>query len=58
MNSDENESNFPYKKIAIELEEVANLTNLSVSAFSRYFKSRTRKSYFQYLIEDTHWFCM
>ncbi|MCY7349974.1 MAG: AraC family transcriptional regulator [Cytophagaceae bacterium] len=36
---------------AISLAEVAALTNLSVSAFCRYFKLRTRKSYFQYLTE-------
>lgn len=35
----------------IELPEIAALTNLSVSAFCRYFKIRTRKSYFQYLTE-------
>lgn len=35
----------------ISLAEVAALTNLSVSAFCRYFKQRTRKSYFQYLLE-------
>ena len=35
----------------ISLEQVAALTNHSPSAFCRYFKSRTRKSYFQYLTE-------
>lgn len=35
----------------IALEQVAALTNHSPSAFCRYFKSRTRKSYFQYLTE-------
>ncbi len=35
----------------IELSEIAALTNLSISAFCRYFKTRTRKSYFQYLAE-------
>lgn len=35
----------------IGLAEVAELTNHSVAAFCRYFKSRTRKSYFQYLTE-------
>ncbi|MGL4631863.1 MAG: AraC family transcriptional regulator [Leadbetterella sp.] len=35
----------------IGLAEVAALTNLSISAFCRYFKIRTRKSYFQYLTE-------
>jgi AraC-like DNA-binding protein len=35
----------------IELAEIAALTNLSISAFCRYFKTRTRKSYFQYLSE-------
>jgi AraC-like DNA-binding protein len=35
----------------IGLSEVAELTNLSISAFCRYFKTRTRKSYFQYLTE-------
>jgi AraC-like DNA-binding protein len=35
----------------ISLAEVADLTNHSPAAFCRYFKSRTRKSYFQYLTE-------
>ncbi len=35
----------------IELNEIAKLTNLSTSAFCRYFRARTRKSYFQYLTE-------
>lgn len=35
----------------ITLEDVAALTNHSPAAFCRYFKSRTRKSYFQYLTE-------
>ncbi len=35
----------------IELSQVAELTSLSISAFCRYFKTRTRKSYFQYLTE-------
>lgn len=35
----------------VKLEDVAALTNHSASAFCRYFKSRTRKSYFQYLTE-------
>ena len=35
----------------IHLEEVASLTNHSSAAFCRYFKTRTRKSYFQYLTE-------
>ncbi len=35
----------------VKLEEIARLTNLSTSAFCRYFKSRTRRSYFQYLSE-------
>lgn len=35
----------------ISLDQVASLTNHSPSAFCRYFKSRTRKSYFQYLTE-------
>lgn len=36
---------------AISLSEVAALTNHSPAAFCRYFKTRTRKSYFQYLTE-------
>lgn len=36
---------------AVKLRDVAALTNHSPSAFCRYFKSRTRKSYFQYLTE-------
>jgi len=35
----------------ITLAEVALLTNHSPAAFCRYFKTRTRKSYFQYLTE-------
>lgn len=35
----------------ISLEQVASLTNHSPAAFCRYFKTRTRKSYFQYLTE-------
>lgn len=35
----------------IELADVAQLTNLSVSAFCRYFRKITRKSYFEYLTE-------
>jgi AraC-like DNA-binding protein len=35
----------------ITLADVAALTNHSAAAFCRYFKTRTRKSYFQYLTE-------
>lgn len=35
----------------ISLDQVAALTNHSPAAFCRYFKTRTRKSYFQYLTE-------
>lgn len=35
----------------ISLDQVASLTNHSRSAFCRYFKAHTRKSYFQYLTE-------
>jgi AraC-like DNA-binding protein len=35
----------------ITLNQVASLTNHSPAAFCRYFKTRTRKSYFQYLTE-------
>lgn len=35
----------------ISLAEVASLVNLTEAAFCRYFKARTRKSYFQYLTE-------
>ena len=35
----------------ISLADVADLTNHSPAAFCRYFKTRTRKSYFQYLTE-------
>ena len=35
----------------ISLGDVASLTNHSAAAFCRYFKTRTRKSYFQYLTE-------
>lgn len=35
----------------ISLAEVAELANMSPNAFCRYFKQRTNKSYFQFLIE-------
>ena len=35
----------------ISLSQVAALTNHSPAAFCRYFKTRTRKSYFEYLTE-------
>ncbi|MEX2231136.1 MAG: AraC family transcriptional regulator [Cyclobacteriaceae bacterium] len=35
----------------ISLSDVAALTNHSIAGFCRYFKTRTRKSYFQYLTE-------
>ena len=35
----------------VKLKDIAALTNHSPAAFCRYFKSRTRKSYFQYLTE-------
>jgi AraC-like DNA-binding protein len=35
----------------ISLADVASLTNHSIASFCRYFKARTRKSYFQYLAE-------
>jgi AraC-like DNA-binding protein len=35
----------------ISLDQVAALTDHSPAAFCRYFKTRTRKSYFQYLTE-------
>ncbi|MDG1334320.1 MAG: AraC family transcriptional regulator [Crocinitomicaceae bacterium] len=35
----------------IKLDEVAELANMSTNAFCRYFKQRTNKSYFQFLIE-------
>ncbi len=35
----------------ISLDQVAALTDHSAAAFCRYFKTRTRKSYFQYLTE-------
>lgn len=36
---------------AITLADVAALTSHSIAGFCRYFKTRTRKSYFQYLTE-------
>lgn len=35
----------------ITLEQVAGIANLNKNAFCRYFKQRTRKTYFQFLIE-------
>lgn len=39
-----------YKR-KIQLEEIANVANISPNSFCRYFKSRTRKTYSQFLIE-------
>ena len=36
---------------AISLEEVADIANMTVSAFCRYFKQRTRKTYINFLNE-------
>jgi AraC-like DNA-binding protein len=38
-------------KRKIQLEEIASIANISPNAFCRYFKSRTRKTYSQFLIE-------
>jgi AraC-like DNA-binding protein len=38
-------------KRPILLEEIANVANISPNSFCRYFKSRTRKTYSQFLIE-------
>jgi AraC-like DNA-binding protein len=38
-------------KRAIQLEEIAAVANISPNSFCRYFKSRTRKTYSQFLIE-------
>jgi AraC-like DNA-binding protein len=38
-------------KRKIQLEEIAGIANISPNAFCRYFKSRTRKTYSQFLIE-------
>ena len=35
----------------ITLEEVANIANMTKNAFCRYFKKRTNKTFFQFLIE-------
>ncbi|WP_044173055.1 AraC family transcriptional regulator [Flectobacillus major] len=35
----------------ITLEEVAEVANISVNSFCRYFKTHTRKTYFQFLLE-------
>ncbi|MFD1771973.1 AraC family transcriptional regulator [Sphingobacterium suaedae] len=35
----------------ITLEEVANIANLSVTSFCRYFKTMTRKTYYDFLVE-------
>ncbi|WP_353135544.1 AraC family transcriptional regulator [Pseudopedobacter sp.] len=39
-----------YKK-DISLEEIANISNLSVTSFCRYFKMMTKKTYYDFLIE-------
>jgi AraC-like DNA-binding protein len=38
-------------KRPIQLEEIASVANISPNSFCRYFKSRTRKTYSQFLIE-------
>ena len=38
-------------KRKIHLEEIADVANISPNSFCRYFKSRTRKTYSQFLIE-------
>lgn len=38
-------------KRKIQLEEIADMANISPNSFCRYFKSRTRKTYSQFLIE-------
>lgn len=38
-------------KRKIQLEEIAAMANISPNSFCRYFKSRTRKTYMQFLIE-------
>ena len=38
-------------KRKIQLEEIASVANISPNSFCRYFKSRTRKTYSQFLIE-------
>ena len=38
-------------KRPIQLEEIASIANISPNSFCRYFKSRTRKTYSQFLIE-------
>jgi AraC-like DNA-binding protein len=36
---------------AISLEEIAGIANMTVNSFCRYFKTRTRKSYLDFLTE-------
>jgi AraC-like DNA-binding protein len=38
-------------KRTIQLDEIASIANISPNSFCRYFKSRTRKTYSQFLIE-------
>lgn len=38
-------------KRPIQLEEIAHVANISTNSFCRYFKSRTRKTYSQFMIE-------
>jgi AraC-like DNA-binding protein len=38
-------------KRTIQLDEIAHVANISPNSFCRYFKSRTRKTYSQFLIE-------
>jgi AraC-like DNA-binding protein len=57
MDSEEDRINDIYEyslksfKGKIQLEEIASVANISPNSFCRYFKSRTRKTYSQFLIE-------
>ncbi|HLS95834.1 AraC-like DNA-binding protein [Sphingobacterium allocomposti] len=50
LNNIFNHTHAHYKE-NITLEEVANIANLSVTSFCRYFKTMTRKTYYDFLVE-------
>ncbi|GHE41421.1 AraC family transcriptional regulator [Sphingobacterium griseoflavum] len=50
LNNIFNHTHAHYKE-DITLEEVANIANLSITSFCRYFKTMTRKTYYDFLVE-------
>ncbi len=50
LNNIFNHTHAHYKE-DITLEDVANIANLSITSFCRYFKTMTRKTYYDFLVE-------